>query len=146
LLGGERGQRRRLAGNGVLLLLLLRGYPGVDRRRLHRRSDQLAAPGLRRCRHADNPYAIGDEGPIDLFELGDEQTVKGIFETDVTLVPLLSHVHALPTETPIWRVVRFRSWQPADRGVGPQLPYHVARDLRVIVTEASATTGGDATA
>src|SRR5580700_2141742 len=28
LLGGERGQRRRLAGNGVLLLLLVRGYPG----------------------------------------------------------------------------------------------------------------------
>jgi hypothetical protein len=23
------------------------------------------------CRLADNPYAIGDEGPIDLFELGD---------------------------------------------------------------------------
>src|ERR1700720_1542001 len=74
------------------------------------RSDQLAAPGLHRGRLADNPYAIGDEGPIDLFELGDEPTVKGIFETDVTLVPPLSHVHALPTETPIWRVVRSRSW------------------------------------
>ena len=69
-----------------------------------------AAPGLRQGRLADNPYAIGDEGPIDLFELGDEQTVKGIFETDVTLVPPLSHVHALPTETPIWCVVRSRSW------------------------------------
>src|SRR5260370_33184919 len=33
---GHRGQRRRLAGDGVLLLLLVRGYPGVDRRRLHR--------------------------------------------------------------------------------------------------------------
>jgi hypothetical protein len=63
---------------------------------------------LRRGRLADNPYAIGDEGPIDLFELGDEQTVKGIFETDVTLVPPLSHVRVRPTKTPIWRVVRSR--------------------------------------
>ena len=74
------------------------------------RSDQLAAPGLRRGRLADNPNPIRDEGPIDLFELGDEQTVKGIFEADVTLVPPLNHVHALPTETPIWRGVRSRSW------------------------------------
>jgi len=29
VLGGERGQRRRLAGDGVLLLLLVRGIPGA---------------------------------------------------------------------------------------------------------------------
>ena len=35
LLGGKGNQRCRLAGNGVLLLLLVRRNPGVDCRRLH---------------------------------------------------------------------------------------------------------------
>jgi hypothetical protein len=35
-------------------------------------SDQLAAI-------ADDPNPIGDEDPIDLLELGEEQTVKGVF-------------------------------------------------------------------
>ena len=34
--GGELLQRRRLAGNRVVLPLLVRGHPGVDRGRLHR--------------------------------------------------------------------------------------------------------------
>jgi hypothetical protein len=66
------------------------------------RSDQLAAI-------ADNPNPVGDKDLIDLLELGDEQTVKPVFETDITLVRPLSHVRVLPTETPILRVVRSRS-------------------------------------
>src|ERR1700730_5591084 len=52
LLGGERDQRRRLAGDGVLLLLLVRGYPGVDCRRLHRplRSACCPRPALGQAR------------------------------------------------------------------------------------------------
>jgi len=65
-------------------------------------SDQLAAV-------ADEPNPIGDEGLIDLLELGDEQTVKGVFEIDIPLTAPLSHVRALLTETPISRVVQSRS-------------------------------------
>jgi hypothetical protein len=66
------------------------------------RSNQLAAI-------ADNPDPVGDKDLIDLFELGDEQTVKTVFKTDITLVPPLSHVRVLPTDSSRWRGVRSRS-------------------------------------
>ena len=58
---------------------------------------------------ADDPNPIGEEDLIDLLELGDEQPVKGVFETDIALAAPLSHVRALLTETPISRVVQSRS-------------------------------------
>jgi hypothetical protein len=56
------------------------------------RSDQLAAI-------ADNPNPVGDEDLIDLFELADEQTVKTVFRANITLLPPLSHVRVLPTDS-----------------------------------------------
>ena len=65
-------------------------------------SDQLAAI-------ADDPNPVGDEDLIDLIELGDEKTVKGVFEMQITLTAPLSHVRALLRETLISRVVQSRS-------------------------------------
>jgi hypothetical protein len=58
---------------------------------------------------ADNPDPVGDKNLIDLFELGDEQTVKTVFKTDITPAPRLSHVRALLTDSSRSRGVRSRS-------------------------------------
>jgi hypothetical protein len=71
---------------------------------------------------ADNPNPVGDEDQIDMLELGDEQTVKGIFKTDIALTRPLSHVRALPPETLMWRVVRFRSGSVRRSQSGPATP------------------------
>jgi hypothetical protein len=66
------------------------------------RSDQLAAI-------TNNPNPVGDQDLIDLFELGDEQTVKTVFKTDSTPGPPLSHVRVLPTDSLRLRGVWSRS-------------------------------------
>src|SRR5204863_1969357 len=87
-------QRRRLTGDRVLLLLLLRRYSGVDRGSLHR-----ASPSRSDRRQWREPFR--DQDPVDLLQLDGEETVKRMLELDAAIMAApFSHGRRLRRETP----------------------------------------------
>ena len=91
LLAGEGDERSRLARDRVLLLLFVRRYPGVEKRRFSSLSPVISAPA-RDARH------IGNQHVVNPFELGAEQPVEREFEPNIALPSLLSHVRDRPPE------------------------------------------------
>src|SRR4051812_3299633 len=79
LLACEVDQRRRLTGDRVLLLLLLRRYSGVDRGAF------IALPPHALIgANGANPFR--DQDPVDLLQLDGEETVKRMLELDAAIM------------------------------------------------------------